>query len=122
MKRVKKIKSKLFHKLKKHQAESETKKLLEELDEIDPEAASAFREKQEQKRVEERILMRHNTKGKYAKNLKRFKGMNDEGAAEEYKAMIDHRDELKRKTKQTNRMRDAGESDSESDGSIEDKI
>jgi hypothetical protein len=45
--------------------------------EVDPEAAKAYTEKAELKKVEERLRMRHGTGTKFAKNLKRFRGMDD---------------------------------------------
>jgi hypothetical protein len=45
--------------------------------EVDPEAAKAYKEKVELKKVEERLRIRHGTEYKFAKNLKRFRGMDD---------------------------------------------
>ena len=75
--RVSKIKSKLFHKLKKKDREREEEKLKQYMMEVDPEAAKAYQEKVELKQVEERLRMRHGTGTKYAKNLKRFRNMDD---------------------------------------------
>lgn len=75
--RVSKIKSKLYHKLKKKDKEREEEKLKQYMKEVDPEAAKAYQEKLELKQVEERLRMRHGTGTKYAKNLKRFRNMDD---------------------------------------------
>lgn len=75
--RVAKIKSKLYHKLKKKDKEREEEKLRQYLHEVDPEAAKAYQAKVELKQVEERLRMRHGTGTKYAKNLKRFRNMDD---------------------------------------------
>ena len=42
------------------------------MEQIDPEAAKAYNEKQELKLVEERLRVRHGVQSKFAKNLKRF--------------------------------------------------
>lgn len=95
-----KIKSKLFHKLKKREREREEKKLLDQLAIVDPVAAQEYRDKQERKRVEERLLMRHASNNKFAKKLKRFGGgMDQEHTREAFHDMIRERDNLKKKTK-----------------------
>lgn len=70
--RISKIKSKLYHKIKKRDKDREEKKLREYMEEIDPEAAKIYREKEELKVVEERLRVRHGATSKFAKNLKRF--------------------------------------------------
>jgi len=65
-KRVSKIKSKLYHKIKKRDADREEKKLREYMEQVDPEAAKMYREKEELKKVEERLRMRHGTSNKFA--------------------------------------------------------
>lgn len=57
--RISKIKSKLYHKIKRRDQEREEKKLKDYMEEIDPEAAKAYREKEEMKFVEERLRVRH---------------------------------------------------------------
>ena len=54
-KRIKKIKSKLYHKIKRKAREKDEQKLLQELEQVDPQAAKEYQEKMEQKRLEERI-------------------------------------------------------------------
>ena len=67
---------------------------------VDPVAAQEYREKQEKARIEERLLMRHQSKNKFAKSLKRFGGgMQNENSREAFHAMIRERDQLKRKIK-----------------------
>ena len=84
-KRIAKIKSKLYHKLKKKETDREEKKLREYLEQVDPEAAQAYRDKEELKRVEERLRIRHGAQSKFAKNLKRFhKSMDDDATKEMY--------------------------------------
>lgn len=82
--RVAKIKSKLYHKLKKKENEREEQKLKQYMMEVDPEAAKAYQQKQEMRMVEERLRMRHGTGTKYAKNLKRFRGMDDKETRDAY--------------------------------------
>lgn len=112
-KRIKKIKSKLYHKLKnKAKARDETK-LLSQLEEIDPEAADEYRKKQEEKRVEERIGMRHGTKTKFARNLKRFGNIAEGSGKDKFNTMLQTREDLKQKVKSVNRP--DGEEGSDSD-------
>lgn len=99
-KRLSKIKSKLYHKIKRKAKDKDEGKLLEELELIDPEAAREYREKIEEKRVEERISLRHGTTSKFAKNLKRYGTFTTEGSKQAYFDLIRQRDELKKKTKQ----------------------
>lgn len=110
-KRVAKIKSKLFHKLKKREREREEKKLLDQLAVVDPVAAQEYREKQERKRVEERLLQRHSSNNKFAKRLKRFGGgMDQEHTREAFHEMIRERDQLKQKTKSIGNEEDDSDS------------
>lgn len=76
--RISKIKSKLYHKLKKRDKDREERKLVEYLEQIDPEAAEAYRSKEERKKVEERLKLRHSSNNKFSKTLKRFGGMENE--------------------------------------------
>ena len=82
--RVAKIKSKLYHKLKKRDKEREEKKLRDHLELVDPEAAQAYRDKEELRKVEERLRVRHGASSKFAKNLKRFRNMDDKGTRDQY--------------------------------------
>ena len=82
--RVSKIKSKLYHKIKNRDKDREEKKLREHLELIDPEAAAVYREKEELKKVEERLRVRHGAQSKFAKNLKRFRNMDDKATRDEY--------------------------------------
>ena len=99
--RVSKIKSKLYHKLKKKEKDREEKKLREYMEEIDPEAAKAYREKEEMKVIEERLRVRHGTTSKFAKNLKRFKNLDDKDTRDAYHQVVQDRNELLHKTKRT---------------------
>jgi len=58
--------------------------------EVDPEAAKVYQEKIELKKVEERLRNRHGTHSKYAKNLKRFRGMDDKSTRDAFhQAVLD---------------------------------
>lgn len=89
--RVSKIKSKLYHKIKKRDKEREEKKLRDHLELIDPEAAQAYRDKEELKKVEERLRVRHGAQTKFAKNLKRFRNMDDKQTRDQYHQLIQER-------------------------------
>ena len=110
--RVAKIKSKLYHKIKNRDKEREEKKLRDHLELIDPEAAAQYREKEELKKVEERLRVRHGAQSKFAKKLKRFRDMDDKATRDEYHQMIQERNALVQKTKSVTR----GEPNSSSEG------
>lgn len=97
--RISKIKSKLYHKLKKREKDREEKKLIDYLEQIDPEAAEAYRLKEEQKKVEERLKLRHSSNNKFSKTLKRFGGMENEGLKEAFNDMMKEKNALKARTK-----------------------
>lgn len=96
--RIAKIKSKLYHKLKKKEREREEDKIRQYMAEVDPEAAKAYTEKAELKKVEERLRMRHGTGTKFAKNLKRFRGMDDQETRDAYLQIVLDRQELTKRT------------------------
>ena len=87
-KRISKIKSKLYHKIKKKGRERDEARLLEELDKVDATAADEYREKQERKRVEERARGRHEAGNRFAKVMRRFGGMEKKGAREAIGEML----------------------------------
>lgn len=99
--RISKIKSKLYHKIKKREKDREEKKLLEYLETIDPEAAEQYRLKEEQRKVEERLKLRHSSDNKFAKKVKRFGGMENEGIKEAYNNMMKEKNALKSRAKST---------------------
>lgn len=98
--RISKIKSKLYHKLKKRDKEREEKKLIDYLEQIDPEAAQAYRMKEEQKKVEERLKLRHSSNNKFAKTLKRFGGgVENENVRDAFNDMMKEKQALRQRTK-----------------------
>lgn len=119
--RIAKIKSKLYHKIKKREKDREEKKLLDYLDQIDPQAAQVYREKEEQKKVEERLRQRHSSNNKFAKKLKRFGMMENDNIREQFNEMMREKNTLKQRTKKVNQLVEGGSSDdSEMDSDYED--
>jgi U3 small nucleolar RNA-associated protein 14 len=118
-KRISKIKSKLYHKIKKREKDREEKKLLDYLEQIDPEAAEAYRMKEEQKKVEERLKLRHSSGNKFSKTVKRFGGMENESIKEAYNDMMREKNNLKSRTKGVKKSLTKDYSDSEDDSDDE---
>lgn len=95
-KRIKKIKSKLYHKLKKREKQREETKMRTYLEEVDPEAAAQLAEKDELKMAEERLRLRHGGHKKWARDMRRFKGkMEDKETREQYHEMMREKKNLK---------------------------
>ena len=114
-KRVAKIKSKTFRKLARKRAEKEGGGGLsiEDLEQLDPEAAEAEREKLERQRARERATLRHGARTKFGTDaMKGDFGNDDRRKARE--EMLDVKERLSRKI--AGRGSD-DESDSQSDGS-----
>ncbi len=66
--------------------------------EVDPEAAKAYQEKVELKQAEERLRLRHGTGTKFAKNLKRFRNMDDKETRDAYHQTVLDRQALTKRT------------------------
>ena len=95
-KRIKKIKSKLYHKLKKKEKNREEGKVKAYLEEVDPEAALEFAKKDELKMAEERLRLRHGGHKKWARDMRRFKGkMENKEIREQYHDMMREKNALK---------------------------
>ena len=71
-KRKAKIKSKLYHKIKKNKKIKEENDLLEQLGEIDPEAVQQYIEKKKIDRVQERMQLKHSLNSKFQKTIKKY--------------------------------------------------
>ena len=71
-KRKAKIKSKLYHKIKKNKKIKEENDLLEQLGQIDPEAVQEYIEKKKIDRVQERMQLKHSLNSKFQKTIKRY--------------------------------------------------
>jgi U3 small nucleolar RNA-associated protein 14 len=96
-KRKAKIKSKLYHKIKKKQREREEKDLLEKLGEVDPNAVNAYLEKKSIDRIKERIELKHSFNSKFNKTVKRYNLQSDLNVKEAIKENFKLRDELLKK-------------------------
>lgn len=95
-KRIKKIKSKLYHKLKKKEKQREEGKMRTYLEEVDPEAAAELANKDELKKAEERLRLRHGGHKKWARDIRRFKGkMDNKETMEQYHSMMREKNALK---------------------------
>jgi len=121
-KRIKKIKSKLYHKLKKKDKAREEGKMKAYLEEVDPEAAAELAKKDELNMAEERLRLRHGGHKKWARDMRRFKGkMDNKEIREQYHDMMREKNMLKDRqggTKKANAQEDDSDlSDSEEDDS-----
>ncbi|KAG5381544.1 hypothetical protein IGI04_033014 [Brassica rapa subsp. trilocularis] len=114
-KQIKKIKSKLYHRLKNKDLRNSVLGAL-----MDPEMAKEEAMKQEARRVEERMTFKHKNRGKWAKRMVR-RGLNVKynGTGEAITEQLQINAELSRKI---NSLRDGSSSDEEelSDGSDQD--
>ncbi|XP_059625658.1 uncharacterized protein C57A7.06 [Cornus florida] len=107
-KRIKKIKSKTFHRLLK----KDRLKAAEAVMEMDPEAAKELAMKQEFKRAEERMTLKHKNSSKWAKRiLKRGLDVQDDGTRAAISEQLHQHALLSRKM---NSMRDSSSSDDSS--------
>ncbi|XP_021747808.1 uncharacterized protein C57A7.06-like [Chenopodium quinoa] len=113
-KHVKKIKSKTYHRLKK---KDKLKAASSDL-QTDPEVAKEYAEKQERKRAEARMTLRHRNQGKWAKRvLERGLSKQDEGTQAAIAEQLNLHNLLTRKI---NSMKDGSSSDDSSDEDDED--
>lgn len=97
-----KIKSKLYHKLKKKDKKREEGKARAYLEEVDPEAARELAHKEELKMAEERMLQRHGGHKKWARDMRRFKGkLEDKETRDQYHEMMREKNNLKDRQKRT---------------------
>uniref|UniRef100_A0A5B7CB94 U3 small nucleolar RNA-associated protein 14 n=1 Tax=Davidia involucrata TaxID=16924 RepID=A0A5B7CB94_DAVIN len=115
-KRIKKIKSKTFHRLLK---KDRLKAVAAEM-EMDPEAVKELAMKQEFKRAEERMTLKHKNSSKWAKRiLKRGLTVQDEGTRTAISEQLNQHALLTRKM---NSMKDNTSSDESSDEDDRDEI
>ncbi|PSR89519.1 Small-subunit processome, Utp14 protein [Actinidia chinensis var. chinensis] len=115
-KRIKKIKSKTYHRLLKKDG---LKAAVAEM-EMNPEAAKEFAMKQEFKRAEERLTLKHKNSSKWAKRiLKRGLDVQDEGTRAAIAEQLHQHALLTRKMKS---MKDNSSSDDSSDEDYGDDI
>ena len=93
-KRKAKIKSKLYHKIKKNKKIKEENDLLEQLGQIDPEAVQEYIEKKKIDRVQERMQLKHSLNSKFQKTIKRYHFDKDQQVKEAIKDNFQLRDKL----------------------------
>ncbi len=98
-KRSAKIKSKLYHKIKKRGKQKTEAALLESLEHIDPEAADRYRREMEEKRAEERANQRHATSSRFARTLMRYGKKENKETRDAFHEMVRKREELHKKVK-----------------------
>ncbi|KAK8497530.1 hypothetical protein V6N13_002934 [Hibiscus sabdariffa] len=119
-KRIKKIKSKTFHRLKnKDKLKVASAEML-----MDPEAAKELARKQEFKRAEERMTLKHKNKSKWARRiLERGLNAQDEGTRAAMAEQLHHHALLTRKINTVNDSSSNSDtsSDEDDDGSNEDR-
>jgi U3 small nucleolar RNA-associated protein 14 len=120
-KRKAKIKSKLYHKIKKKQREREEKDLLEKLGEVDPNAVNAYLEKKNIDRIKERIELKHSFNSKFSKTVKRYNLQSDLNVKEAIKENFKLRDELLKKVEGRDLDDDEENSDNISDENFDDE-
>ncbi|XP_051124315.1 uncharacterized protein LOC127246792 isoform X2 [Andrographis paniculata] len=119
-KRIKKIKSKTYHRVLK----KEQRKAAEAAIQMDPEAAKEMAMKQEFKRAEERLTLKHKNTSKWAKRiLQRGLKVQDEATRAALGEQLNQHAALTRKIKSMKESSSSGEStdeDDESDGMMGD--
>ena len=96
-KRKAKIKSKLYHKIKKNKKIKEENDLLEQLGQIDPEAVQKYIEKKKIDRVQERMQLKHSLNSKFQKTIKRYHFDREQQVKEAIKDNFQLRDKLLQK-------------------------
>ncbi|XP_053552558.1 LOW QUALITY PROTEIN: U3 small nucleolar RNA-associated protein 14 homolog A-like [Bombina bombina] len=94
--REKKIKSKKYHRLLKKSKQKAALKAFEELKKTNPEAALEELQKLERSRMEERMTLKHQNKGKWAKS-KAIMAKYDESARKAMQEQLEQNKELTRK-------------------------
>lgn len=114
-----KIKSKLYHKIKKKQRVKQEAELLKQLQEVDPDSVHNFLEKQKDKRIDERISLKH-TVNKFSKTVKRYNLIYDDNVKESLMENYRKRDKLMEKIKNPDIVDDSEAEADEADEEEED--
>ncbi|KAI3464323.1 hypothetical protein Pfo_020986 [Paulownia fortunei] len=115
-KRIKKIKSKTYHRLLK----KDRKKAAEVAIQMDPEAAKEQAMMQEFKRAEERMTLKHKNSSRWAKRiLQRGLKVQDEATREAFGEQLNQHAALTRKM---NSVKESSRSDESSDGDVSDDV
>jgi U3 small nucleolar RNA-associated protein 14 len=89
-----KIKSKLYHKIKKNKRIKEENDLLEQLGQIDPDAVENYLNKKRIDRVQERMQLKHSLNSKFQKTIKKYHFDKDQQVKEAIKDNLHLRDKL----------------------------
>lgn len=120
-KRIAKIKSKTYRRIRKKQKEKLAGKLAELTGEVRDEDDEEMHMKMEIDRARERATLRHKNTGKWAKAMK---GRNelDEDQRKEINEMLDRGEKLRRRIQGQGSDEESGDEESDSDGSGEDVI
>ena len=124
-KRKAKIKSKLYHKIKKNKKIKEENDLLEQLGEIDPEAVQQYLDKKRIDRVQERMQLKHSLNSKFQKTIKRYHFDRDQQVKEAIKDNFQLRDKLLQKIEgkeNNNEYGDNEEEEYEEENEVEEKF
>ena len=93
-KRKAKIKSKLYHKIKKNKKIKQENDLLEQLGQIDPDAVENYLNKKRIDRVQERMQLKHSLNSKFQKTIKKYHFDKDHQVKEAIKENFQLRDKL----------------------------
>lgn len=120
-KRIKKIKSKLYHKLKKKRGRREAEKRQALLWETNPELAKEMAEKEERKRIKLRMTLKHRNTSKWMKKALKRGGGGTDGAKAAVLEQLRERELLHQKImggKKHVKDGETSESDDEDDSSL----
>lgn len=119
--RVKKIKSKLYHKIRNNQNKKEQEKHRKQLRELDPEMADQLDQELAEKRAEERMTLKHTNTSKWVKH-QLSRGINaDNDTRAAIAKQLQQGQELRRKmrTAESDEDDDISEDDEDDDGSMD---
>ena len=112
-KRKAKIKSKLYHKIKKNKRIKEENDLLEQLGQIEPEAVENYLNKKRMDRVQERMQLKHSLNSKFKKTIKKYHFDKDQQVKEAIKDNFHLRDKLLQKIEGKENENDIEENEEE---------
>ena len=117
-KRVKKIKSKLYRKIRKKQKQKMEADVAAQMGDLDPEWAREEEEAQAMTRAQERFTLKHKNMGKWAKQAIKRGGTTNEGVKEALNDHVKLDGKLRRKM---NKMHTGDNSDSDTDDDSDDE-
>ena len=118
-KRVKKIKSKLYRKIRKKQKQKMEADVAAQMGDLDPEWAREEEEAQAMTRAQERFTLKHKNMGKWAKQAIKRGGTTNEGVKEALNDHVQLDGKLRRKM---NKMHTGDNSDSDTDDDSDDEL